>query len=636
MDRIKLAAPVLLAAVALLGDSGARIGPFVVPELSFGWALAAVAVGVFLAKPSDEALGRRDAIVALLLVSTFVGLWAWRSSVLQPPLGLPVSVVIRDSAPRTVTADTLQLRARRDLRRLTAVRRNVAVQLDAVLDVPRDGSYRFEIDCDDTCRAVVGDHTFEASDTIELTAGPTPFSLRYRQLGGPAKLTFAWNGPAAVELLPIEYYISGDGNRRAQVVAAMFASILWWCAFSKAALRLAPRRKAVFELRLLPPAAAAVIILYGSLLRYDALLVHSGSGGHEHFSAWVPAYGLFNPANAPDDPYRADVRSYLDRAETFSLSRFYAPSFREPFYIALTLPFLALSGGEVGILVQSFFFSCATLVLLFVVARRLYGAWWAVLLLLPVSLHEWLVLEAPTGYRMSAYGFFLLATSASMFLWPATRKHAAAVGALAGLLCLIRLSALSVVAPLVALRIWSADKDARRAYGAVLLAMFGVVLAPFLISNTAAHGDPFYSISFHTQFWLRAEGLDASAGPVPWSRYFTDFGRAGAVIRGTFLGMTVLPVRTFWTGLTQFPLLNVVSLAVGMLGLVLAVGRRERFLMAAYLGHLVPFAYIQNFPSGEMPRFVMPAYLFLVLAAPVLIARIKPASAEANREGSPP
>jgi hypothetical protein len=35
-----------------------------------------------------------------------------------------------------------------------------------------------------------------------------------------------------------------------------------------------------------------------------------------------------------------------------------------------------------------------------------------------------------------------------------------------------------------------------------------------------------------------------------------------------------------------------------------------------YLAHLVPFAYIQNFPSGEMPRFVMPSYFFLVLAAP--------------------
>jgi len=39
-------------------------------------------------------------------------------------------------------------------------------------------------------------------------------------------------------------------------------------------------------------------------------------------------------------------------------------------------------------------------------------------------------------------------------------------------------------------------------------------------------------------------------------------------------------------------------------------------LTAAYFGHLLAFAYIQNFPSGQMPRFVMPAYFLLVLAVP--------------------
>ena len=173
-----------------------------------------------------------------------------------------------------------------------------------------------------------------------------------------------------------------------------------------------------------------------------------------HLRHWVPNYGAFNPANAPDDPYRADVRSYLERAEVFSLRSFYAPSFREPFYIALSVPFLKLAGGEIGILIQSFFFSSAALVLFFLIAKRLHGIWWATGLLVPVALHEWLILEAPSGYRMSAYAFFLLAAVAAMFLLSAGRRGRAWSGALSGLLCLIRLSALSVVVPLLALRLW--------------------------------------------------------------------------------------------------------------------------------------------------------------------------------------
>jgi hypothetical protein len=52
---------------------------------------------------------------------------------------------------------------------------------------------------------------------------------------------------------------------------------------------------------------------------------------------------------------------------------------------------------------------------------------------------------------------------------------------------------------------------------------------------------------------------------------------------------------------------------MGVLGLARG---RNLYLTAAYFGHLVAFAYIQNFPSGEMPRFVMPAFFLLVLAAP--------------------
>jgi len=80
----------------------------------------------------------------------------------------------------------------------------------------------------------------------------------------------------------------------------------------------------------------------------------------------------------------------------------------------------------------------------------------------------------------------------------------------------------------------------------------------------------------------------------------------------------VLPLRTFWNGFGVFPLLGAATLGLGVFGLARA---RNVCLTAAYFGHLLAFAYIQNFPSGEMPRFVMPAFFLLVLAVPYAAPR---------------
>ena len=269
--------------------------------------------------------------------------------------------------------------------------------------------------------------------------------------------------------------------------------------------------------------------------------------------------------------------------------------------------------AEIGILVESTVFSTLALVLFYFVARRLHGRWWAVALLVPMALHHWLVLDAPTGYRESAYSFFLVAFVAAAALGGSGLRSGSLAGVLGGLLCLIRLSALAIVVPLLAIRVLRLPPKERLRYGASFVLLLAALTGPFLYSNFRAHGDPFYSVSFHTQFWLRAEGLDGEQGPVSLSRYFTDFRRTGALTRGTLLGLTALPLRTYWNGLAQLPLLAAATLGLGVLGLARI---RNPYLTAAYFGHLLAFAYIQNFPSGEMPRFVMPAFYLLVLAAP--------------------
>jgi 4-amino-4-deoxy-L-arabinose transferase-like glycosyltransferase len=372
---------------------------------------------------------------------------------------------------------------------------------------------------------------------------------------------------------------------------------------------------------------ATVLVVYGALLRFDALLVHSrlaienptAATVHRWLRPTLPNYGLLNIGNAPEDPYRADVRSYLDRASTMSLGGFYRPSFREPFYVALVKLFVTLFGGrEIGILIQSFFFSVLALPVIYLIGSRLAGRWWATAALAPLALHEWLVLEAPTGYRMSAYSLFLLAFTGWVFCREKQHRWAGpvAAGVLAAAVCLTRLSGLSFVLPLLLLKAWSTRNRGVVSYVLICFLVLSLLVAPFMLSSFLEHGDPFYSLSFHTRFWLDAEETPSGpAGSVSVFQYLTEFHLAGELASGVLRGFTLLPMQTFWNGLARFPLLNIVVMAGGIAGLLLVLPTPYRFLTLAYFGHLIPFTYIQNFPSGTMPRFVMPAYFFLALAA---------------------
>ena len=113
MDRVRSLAPTLLAALALLGQQGARFGPFIVPDIRFRWVLLVVAA-IFLLTPKREGrrLGARDAMLATALALTFAVLALVRAAALDPPLALTVTM----DGERTVIAESLQIAARRDLR----------------------------------------------------------------------------------------------------------------------------------------------------------------------------------------------------------------------------------------------------------------------------------------------------------------------------------------------------------------------------------------------------------------------------------------------------------------------------------------------------------------------------------------
>ena len=593
------------------------------------------------------------AIVATGLIVTAWPLTSWRASIIEPDASLPVAVSRVTKERSEIEAnrriDSLTIENRQYLNRIAGRRGDVRLEISGSLFAPRAGVYRFELDCDNRCalrldgkRLARG--TGSTREEAFLEEGAHPFLLRFEQVDGPARLQVGWTRPSFVALLPLDHYLTGDvgeltasklrSKETAAAVSLVFLQI-WWIAFF-ASLIAAGESRQYWKERLatgranrwVPVGVAVLLIGLGGVLRLDALLVRSqlvdtapwANTVHEGLRPFLPDYHAFYRANFAEDPYRADVRSYLDGASAMSLGGFYDASFREPFYVGLVRFFVALAGGrEIGILIQSFFFSIAVLPLVFVLAVSVVGRWWASAMLLPLVLNEWLIFDAPSGYRVSAYAFFLILFTASVFgqYRGPDGLRAAFSGVLAAMVCLIRLSGLSLVLPILLLGAWEKRKQGGWPMLGVAALTMTVLVAPYLVNCYQAHGDPFYSISFHTQFWLRAEGTEnpARLGQVGLYRYVTEFHGIGELLIGNLRGLTVLPVTKFWSGLSEFPLVAAAVLAAGVAGLLLSVATPLRFLLVVYLGHLIPFAYIQNFASGRAPRFVMPAYFFLVLAA---------------------
>ena len=651
--RTLLLAGIALAALACLGSLGARLGSVLFRPLDWRWLLL-LAAGALLAPASPSTrvpLARQTAAaLALALLGWPVLSWLGALGRATSPLPATVERLSRPAGAAPVELSSLELPGRRYLARLAGRRRDLSLSSEGFLRAPEPGAYRFALDCDDRCTLSLDGGTLVSatgptSASVDLAAGLHRFALQYQQTGGPAHLKIAWDRPAFFEPLGLEHHVAARAGdlappllqRRSRAATAGLALALsWWTLGLGLMIRVAELRRQWVDFfaihpagRLVPVLAAVAVIVYASLLRVRALEAWAGLGRGAMSERWtlvLPDYGAFDPPEDPAVVYRADVRSYLDRAATLSASRFYEPHFREPFYVLLVQAFLALTGGkEVGILLQSACFSILTLPLVFWLAARSVGRWVALAVLVPLALHEWLIQEAPTGYRESAYAFFLLVFAGWVFSGRQERLplRAAVAGLLGAMVCLIRLSGLSFVLPLLGLLGWEKRREGGWRHAAIALCVLSVGIGPFLWNCYRAHGDPFYSVSFHTRFWLDAERPSEVALPVGVFRYLLEFHGLEDLLKGTLLGLTVLPLRTFCNGLAHFPLLDAAVMVFGIAGLFLSFFRGPRFLPVAYFGHLLPFAYIQNFPSGEMPRFVMPAYFFLVLAAGQALHRLR-------------
>ena len=240
----------MLVLVSLLGAQGARFGPWLVPELPVWFLVISALVLLVLDRGQQPLKGRVAlAVSGIALTLAFIGLQSWRSSLLETQsLTAHVFRPSRgDGRPEGVASvDTVRLPSRRYINRLAGRRRDVGLVIATFLNVPRAGTYRFELDADDRATLVIDERvvienagSFVAE--VELTEGRHGFRLRYAQDGGPAHLMLTWDRPGAIELVPLEAFLGERATASSTSVAALGALTLLlslvWFAFALIALR---------------------------------------------------------------------------------------------------------------------------------------------------------------------------------------------------------------------------------------------------------------------------------------------------------------------------------------------------------------------------------------------------------------
>ena len=206
-----------LTGIHLLGQYRAKLGSFLVPEVSAWW-LVLLGVVAFLFAPRPIIPARSIRLMGALMA---LGLLAWPLSVLHERLSepsSPMTVLVQGTSQRLVSdkravrLDSLSLDSRRTLNRLAGRRRDVKLDIFGYLLVPQTGTYRFEASCDDRCVIELDQRTVltqagSGKIDVPLEKGLHRLSILYRQRTGPAHFRISWNRPSFFELIPLEHFV---------------------------------------------------------------------------------------------------------------------------------------------------------------------------------------------------------------------------------------------------------------------------------------------------------------------------------------------------------------------------------------------------------------------------------------------
>jgi len=384
-------------------------------------------------------------------------------------------------------------------------------------------------------------------------------------------------------------------------------------------------------------AAAALITLYGALLRLDAFVGKYGPLDHP---AWarVMTHGVaafargVRPARVQwtkeKTPYvGGDPIGYLGFGR--EMTTFYQPHFREPVFLtAVRVSLWMLDGQDAAVSLASAAGSVLLIVATFLLGCETAGAVGGLAAALVVAIEYDLIVWSVDGWRDDLFAAFVVLSA-----WTLVRlrdrpsfRNALAAGVVCGLTCLTRITALSFIVPaLLWIAVAGGREGRRERYESVAVAavLATAVLGPFLISCAIATGDPFLAIDQHTIYYRAAEGLDLKERTTAGAYVLQKF-RAHPVAT-TDLAVTGLFVRPFaikWNGLSVWsawlgPALMWLSL-VGLAAFLFS--SKGRLLLVIIAASLVPYAFTWNVAAGGEWRFTMHVYGLFVVAAVYAVA----------------
>jgi hypothetical protein len=381
---------------------------------------------------------------------------------------------------------------------------------------------------------------------------------------------------------------------------------------------------------------ALAIVLFGSLLRLDAFVGKYGTLDHP---AWAriatqqiaPRARTFVPAEVR---WSRELRPYVggDPINYLAYARemvsFYQPHVREPVFLAWTrLALWSLDGQDAAVSLASALGSVLAVLATYLLGAALISPATGLLASLLLAIEFEVITWAPDGWRDDMFmATVVLAAWALVRLQRAPSFSGALLaGALCGVACLTRITALAFVLPAFVWLLADAAPEQRRTLWRHVLVAFliaAALVAPFLISSAIATGDPLYALNYHTGFYRHAEGLDTST-PMTARQYVTSHLATLPVATGDtgFIGLFVQPFVTKWNGFVQWisglgALLRLAALAG--LGAMLFT-RGGRLLILILLASILPYAFTWHLPGGGEWRFTLPAYPIYLTASAVTL-----------------
>ena len=240
------------------------------------------------------------AVSGIALTLACIGLQSWRGSLLETQsLTARVFRPSRsDGRPEGVAAvDTVRLPSRRYINRLAGRRRDVGLVIATFLNVPRAGTYRFELDADDRATLVIDERTvIENAGSLVAEVEASPGGAR--SAFAPSSSTSHMDGKSEATMgrphAIASKSLSGEVNKRAVIESKFGITKTLACRFSASSSgggNEAAKVHALFEAELRGQTLHALEVGLGSQPAHDGELAarHVLHRAHEHIDT-LPWY----------------------------------------------------------------------------------------------------------------------------------------------------------------------------------------------------------------------------------------------------------------------------------------------------------------------------------------------------------